>query len=296
MNKKTNKRARTNRHPSFTTSSVVVTGNRINLHNNNNDNIAVNHPGQPMSSAPSFKIAKGGIKHQLNGYLAVNETTVVPLSATSHQMTPINNPLVPNPMSSSLDPLSIAKSAVGKGVTHQYQSVTNTQSTTNSTNGNNGGGASGGVGINTNLISGIPTDSSNKFTFLDPPQLGMGIESCLSELQTNFRNSLNEANAKNDDCNDPNNSNMNNDMNNNSNANNSFNTNNQNHNQLSMTRDSSLVDLAIIPSLSSTQFTNYSLNNNTTINDKSLESEYGMTFIDFPTGGIDPASLPPPED
>lgn len=198
-------------------------------------------------------------------------------------MTPINNPLVPDPMSSSLDPASLAKSAVGKGITHQYQSSI-PQSTTKSTSS----GGVGGIGIGTNLISGIPTDSSNKFTFLDPSQLGMGIESCLSELQTNFRNSLNEANAKSDGCNDPNNNN---------NLNNSNNNNSQNQNLSSMTRDSSLVNLAIIPSLNSTQsFTHsYTYNNNTTLNDNSLESEYGMTFIDFPTGGIDPSTLPPPE-
>jgi hypothetical protein len=254
----------------------------------------------------SITIAKGaGVKHQLNGYLQGSGTSTGTMSTattsgsskygmsnnrvispSSSQITPINNPLVPDPMT-SLDPLSIAKSAVGKGVTHQYHSslppqTTSAPSNTNTNTTSSTNNANNGVSISNSLINGIPTDSSNRFTFLDPSQLGMGIESCLSELQNNFRNSLNEANKSG------------NDMNGN-------NGNDQSANSLqvlnSMQRESSLVDLAIIPSLSSilppstTQSTN-----NIASNNKSLESEYGMTFIDFPTGGIDPSTLPPPEN
>jgi hypothetical protein len=76
-----------------------------------------------------------------------------------------------------------------------------------------------------------------------------------------------------------------------------------------MQRESSLVDLAIIPSLSSilppsvgnaengSESNNLSLTPTMTMNNKiSLEADYGMTFIDFPTGGIDPSTLPPPEN
>jgi hypothetical protein len=231
------------------------------------------HPHEALSSSTSFTIAKGsGVKHKLNGYLAGAKTSITPnynmSSSTTSQISSINNPLVPDPMT-SLDPLSIAKSAVGKGVTHQYHSASTSQQNT-----------SNGMGASNNIISGIPTDSSNKFTFLDPSQLGMGIESCLSELQNNFRNSLNEANAK--------------AGNNNMNSNNQ--TTNQSHLQCSMQRESSLVDLAIIPSLSSilpaSQTTTIPATNNVSMN-KSLESDYGMTFIDFP---LDPSTLPPPED
>ncbi len=270
------------------------------------------------------------MKHQLNGYLAGNSSSnsaatttalnyntngsILSSTASSSQITKINNPLVPDPMT-SLDPLSIAKSAVGKGVTHQYSSssgnnnlktVSNT-STTGATSSTNSG-----IGIGQSIISGIPTDSCNKLTFLEPSQLGMGLESCLSELQTNFQNSLNEANANNyssDGTNNMNNGNnnissSNNNFNNNNNGNIAMNNNNNNNNmssqftntqhqpQPTMQRESSLVDLAIIPSLSSTfpqSAGNMSLDNNLTSNSKSLENDYGMTFIDFPIAGLPPA-------
>ncbi len=106
----------------------------------------------------------------------------------------------------------------------------------------------------------------------------MGIESCLSELKNNFRNSLNEAvkadGGKNID--------------NPENCSSSF------FPQFSsLTRESSLVDLAIIPSLHTTQSqANFF---SSAMNDKTSESEYGMTFIDFPEG-VDPDSMPPCDD
>ncbi len=171
----------------------------------------------------------------------------------------------------SLDPVSIAKAAVGKGVTHQYQSGNTLNSTKQNTSRN-------GIGISNSVMSGIPTDSSNKFTFLDPSQLGMGIESSLSELHTNFRNSLNEANAEEAGNNDFNNS--------------QDNPNNQINHQCTLHRESSLVDLAIIPSLNSTLPQAQSLNMYSGFNNKN-ESDYGMTFIDFP---MDNVPLAPPED
>lgn len=297
------------------------------------------HPHQDsVSSSTSFKIAKGsGVKHQLNGYLAGNSNTslnnisnnsnsaatttalnynannsILPSTGTSSsQITPINNPLVPDPMT-SLDPLSIAKAAVGKGVTHQYSSsLPSTQhrhhgNVNASTNNRTGTGTSinNGIGIGQGIISGMPTDSCNKLTFLEPSQLGMGLESCLSELQTNFQNSLNEANANNNSntnninssntniTNGSNNLNMNNNGAGNTGMNNNNNINGQYTNtQATMQRESSLVDLAIIPSLASTL--NQSAGNNSisldtslTSNSKSLENDYGMTFIDFPIGGL----------
>jgi hypothetical protein len=268
-NKKPSKRARTTiRHPS----------------NSYNDR----HPGAPpthsTSSPPKIKIAKGsGIKHQLNGYrsgsvsqpylldnttISSSSTTSIPTSSVSKP--PVNNPLVPDPIS-GFDPASIAKAAVGKGVTHQYH-PSNTQKST----------SINGVKVN-GINNGIPTDSSNRFTFLDPSQLGMGIENCLSELKNNFRNSLNEANAKADI------SNINNDD-----ANNIDNNSVSSYyypQYTSLTRESSLVDLAIIPSLHTSQSTSNMFLSSSNNYEKTLESEYGMTFIDFPTDGIDPSSL-----
>lgn len=191
-----------------------------------------------------------------------NDSSSVSVSTSSIHNPLINNPIVQDPIS-SLDPATIAKSAVGKGVTHQYH-----PSSSSSSN------------VSNNLINnGIPTDSSNRFTFLDPSQLGMGIESCLSELKNNFRNSLNEA-AKMDEA-----------------KNNTDNIENSSSSFFpqfsSLTRESSLVDLAIIPSLHTTQSqANFF---SSAMNDKTLESDYGMTFIDFPEG-VDPNSMPPCDD
>ena len=66
---------------------------------------------------------KSGIKHQLNNFGATS-SSLQNLNNSSSQISSINNPLVPDPMT-SLDPVSIAKAAVGKGVTHQYSSSTN---------------------------------------------------------------------------------------------------------------------------------------------------------------------------
>lgn len=231
------------------------------------------HPYEALSSSSGITIAKkSGIRHQLNNF-GNNNTSSLPNynGSSTSQISSISNPLVPDPMT-SLDPVSIAKAAVGKGVTHQYQSANNHNSN-NTTNK-----ATNNIGISNSVMSGIPTDSSNKFTFLDPSQLGMGIESCLSELQTNFRNSLNEANAQAGNTNDFNNS-----------------TNqlgNQDNNQCTMQRESSLVDLAIIPSLSSALPQAQTSNTYTGLNNKS-EADYGMTFIDFP---MDNAPLAPPEE
>jgi hypothetical protein len=196
-----------------------------------------------------------------------NDSSSVSVSTSSIHNPLINNPIVQDPIS-SLDPASIAKAAVGKGVTHQYQpSSSNASKVSNNV-------------LNNNLINnGIPTDSSNRFTFLDPSQLGMGIESCLSELKNNFRNSLNEA-AKADEA-----------KNTDSNENGSLSYFPQ---FSSLTRESSLVDLAIIPSLHTTQSQANLFSS--AMNDKTLESEYGMTFIDFPNDGVDPNSMPPCDD
>ena len=230
------------------------------------------HPYQDLASSSGITIAKkSGIRHQLNNF--GNNTSSLPnynLGSSTSQISSISNPLVPDPMT-SLDPVSIAKAAVGKGVTHQYQTVNN-QNKSNNTKNN----ATNNIGISNSVMSGIPTDSSNKFTFLDPSQLGMGIESCLSELQTNFRNSLNEANAQAGNTND---------FNNNNNM-------NQDNNQCTMQRESSLVDLAIIPSLNSALPQAQTSNTYIGLNNKN-EADYGMTFIDFP---MDDAQLAPPEE
>jgi len=253
-----NKRARTNRHNTSSSSSALK---------------SFSLPPQQQPQSTAYKVGTGlGIKHQLNGYHKQQQQQQQQQTQSSYN---VNNPLLSNDSvntimnknSNNLDPMSIAKAAVGKGVTHQSSSLVSLPTAMLS---------SGSYSI----TSGIAEDSSNNFTFLDPPQLGMGIENCLSELQTNFRNSLNETN---DGSNNNNNANNNNGGLPNSNV--QYNSYSSNGNKI-MERESSLVDLAMIPSLSSTYKHNM----------KSNEVDYAITFHDFPTGGIDPSTLPPPED
>jgi hypothetical protein len=77
----------------------------------------------------------------------------------------------------------------------------------------------------------------------------MGIEKSLSELQNNFRNSLNEHGQSTDDLS-------------------------------KLKRVSSLVDLAMIPSLNSIE--------PTPVYQMTTTSENLMSFVDFPSGEFDP--------
>lgn len=236
-----------------------------------------------------FAIGKG-IRHSLNGYLkaspAVLQTSDISMSST------LNNPLLANPTStittdqkchtiipnsSTLDPHSIAKSVVGKGIRHQFAThtyqesrvidtatVPNTTSvpcveTVDNSYTNNS--------LNTNASlqkSNVPNEEQEKtpFLFLDPQQLGMGVEDSLSELQNNFRNSLND----NRQCDQ---------------------SDNKGTAAAKMERVSSLVNLAMIPDLESVQPTPvYEMKANA-----GGETSNGMEFIDFPSNDFDLSTL-----
>ena len=172
-------------------------------------------------------ISKGGVKHALNGYLKST-----PMSITSNNLS-INNPLAIQATNTQLngndlDPLTLAQSAVGKGVQHQFLMDHAPASSKKSAE-----------------------SSSETFTFLEPSQLGMGIEKSLSELQNNFRNSMNEHGKSTDDLS-------------------------------KLKRVSSLVDLAMIPSLSMVE--------PTPVYQMTTTSENLMSFVDFPSGEFDPTS------
>jgi hypothetical protein len=166
------------------------------------------------NNSSAVKIAVGkGVRHQLNGYLRNNGATPTPILSGSGDCVDTN-------------PSSLAKSVVGKGVAHHFtlQSGASTVSSESSASG----------AITTKSLDGFRDQGTgNKFTFLDPSQLGMGIDSVdnnLSELQNNYHSSLNASNDQRGGV--------------------------QSNNALTpsgnpLKRESSLVALAMIPSLSS---------------------------------------------
>jgi len=205
-----------------------------------------------VSVGPVAKIAVGkGVKHRLNGYLKntpeVNTRGPVPSR---------------NQLEISVDPQVIAKAAVGKGISHQF-SVHNHSSPLSVLNRTS-------TNVTKPVISGTdPTskyqgNSSNNFTFLDPSQLGMDIESSLSELQNNYQNSLNESVS----CTD---------------------YNDDYFSKSGLRRESSLVALAMIPSLGSIEPTSVSemqrgvdsIDAHNSVDDTDDEKNM-INFIDFP--------------
>jgi len=197
------------------------------------------------NTGPAAKIAVGkGVRHQLNGYLRH------PSAPQSMDGTGGYDQVQQN----STDPSSIAKSAVGKGIAHHHTfsnpgAAEMSKSTANAIRGNNLDG-----------FKQHRTDGNN-FTFLDPSQLGMGIDNSLSELQSNYQSSLNDSDQANGTANGS-----------------------GNHNRSSLRRDSSLVALAMIPSLQSIEPTPVS--ELEAIDDKAM-----MTFIDFPNTGYEQLGL-----
>lgn len=165
------------------------------------------------NNSSAVKIAVGkGVRHQLNGYLRNNGAAPTPILTGSGDCVDAN-------------PSSLAKSVVGKGVAHQFnlQSGASIVSSESSASG----------AITTKSLDGFRDQGTgNKFTFLDPSQLGMGIDSVdnsLSELQNNYHSSLNASNDQRGGA--------------------------QSNNALTpsgnpLKRESSLVALAMIPSLS----------------------------------------------
>ncbi len=210
-------------------------------------------------SGAAAKIAVGkGVRHQLNGYLrnSAPSNTAAPSKVGS---------------SSNTDPSSIAKSVVGKGVAHHYamQSAPSVVSSQSSLAHN----------LSSSNLDGFRDQGTgNNFTFLDPPQLGMGvdyIENNLSELQNNYQSSLNACSNTGAESGGV-----------------------QSQASLEPTgkplhRDSSLVALAMIPSLSSVDLAATVQipaptavgQNDTSGNIKTENDDKGngvMTFIDFP--------------
>lgn len=218
----------------------------------------------------------------------------------------LNNPLLPNPISTTmttcttqpsflkpnnppcpLDPHTIAQSVVGKGIGHQSiaQSVVGKgvrhQFATHPFQRRQGMPApimsattlpplDTPAISTTNLAQDIGTTHQKQnhpnFLFLDPQQLGMGVEDSLSELQNNFRNSLN-------------------DMNEDGKIQAGHNDNNGTTGG-KMERVSSLVNLAMIPDLNSIEPTPvYEMRPPV---EDSLNS---MVFIDFPSGDLEPSNL-----
>lgn len=201
---------------------------------------------------PSAKIAVGkGVKHQLNGFLKSPSTSSTQCQTSSSKT--VNNPLLnevanqqtEGESSTSYNPHTIALSAVGKGVCHQfpYPAQLPTFPSDSASKSNNPS------------VKVKKESTTSTFTFLDPAQLGMGIESSLSELKNNFRNSLNDA-EKSD----------------------------QTENILK--RESSLVNLAMIPEACPTVNDEPSKS----VSHKSPSPSNNLfTFIDFPCE-LDPSS------
>jgi len=209
------------------------------------------------NNSSAIKIAVGkGVRHQLNGYLRNNGATPTPILSGGDFV--------------DTNPSSLARSVVGKGVAHQFtlQSGASTVSSESSASG----------GITTKSLDGFRDQGTgNKFTFLDPSQLGMGIDSVdnnLSELQNNYHSSLNASNDQRGGA--------------------------HSNNALTplgnpMKRESSLVALAMIPSLSSFESVsmeslqssiNVQIDSNShrdvTNNVSNEDKGDMMSFIDFP--------------
>jgi hypothetical protein len=149
------------------------------------------------------KVVTGkGIKHDLNGYLKNPAGAGAP-SNNSH--------------------LAIARSVVGKGIRHGYSSIVSSI----------GKSSAKAVTVATTEETATPS-----FTFQEPDQLGMDMQSSLSELSTNFKNSLRDGQ--------------------------------QGFGMLS--RDSSLVDLAMLDSVEPTPVSEM----------KGTSDQHFMPFVDFP--------------
>ena len=195
---------------------------------------------------PHFKLAVGkGIKHKLNGYLKPNSATPSPTTSSSNLSLTTGPPNV-----LSLNQNSLAKSVVGRGVTHQY--VQNTTipppGTINIQNPPPPALASAPAVPTSSTTTTTTTGPISSFTFLDPHQLGMGITDCLSELQKNYANSLGNTTTENN-CQNNNNNTINGSKQHQHVSNGKTQTQNDTTSQTPLSRISSLVDLAMIPTI-----------------------------------------------
>jgi hypothetical protein len=148
----------------------------------------------------------------------------------------------------------IAKIAVGKGVRHGLNGYLRV-SASGTIQNKDLTGQQGWQKSSSNAIT-ISTHSSNQslntegeFTFLDPPQLGMGLDNNLADSESCVHNINNSSVSFNET------------------------------DHLGMNRESSLVALAMIPSLSSFDHLQGE--------DQSEEKEYSHTLTDFPDLGYD---------
>ncbi len=217
--------------------------------------------GDDTGAAAKIAVGKG-VRHQLNGYLRNSASTsaAVPCKVGSSSLNERG----------STDPSSIAKSVVGKGVAHHFAMQTAPSAVSSQT--------SSACNLSSSNLDGFRDQGTgNNFTFLDPPQLGMGvdyIENNLSELQNNYQSSLNACSSAGVESGGV-----------------------QSQSSLEPTgkplhRDSSLVALAMIPSLSSVDLTAAAQmpaptavgqSDNDGSNAENDEKGPGMmTFIDFP--------------
>jgi len=195
-----------------------------------------------VETNPHFKVAVGkGIRHKLNGYLKSSMGNSSPSVSPSVSLEDISS-------SAKVKPDDLAKTAVGRGIKHQFG--TNNPTTPN---------------IPTIPETNYNAPENTTFTFLDPHQLGMGPTHSLSELKSNFHNSFDGASTTH-------------------NANilktNIFcsqsNTNQQPVNSTNhgmMSRSSSLVDLAMIPSIPGAESDKFS-----------HDTQNMIDFLDFPQG------------
>ena len=212
------------------------------------------------------KIAIGkGVKHQLNGYLKSPASTVqTPSSHTinSDKSIVAKTETQSNIIGSGRDHLALAQSAVGKGVRHQFSTDTPQQGVLSAgTPGADPGSKRCNEASNVNSSA-----SASQFTFLEPSQLGMDIGESLSELQNNFQNSLNERCESEEQ------------MNVGKNLDKGINS-----TVCNLRRDSSLVELAMIPPI-------YSVDPTPVTEMTSVPSRSAMTFIDFPSSDLDPSN------
>lgn len=207
-----------------------------------------------LSVGPVATIASGkGVKHQLNGFLRPPVTG----SNVSTQYSSSAITVAESKPYTSLDPSALAKAAVGKGVVHHFAMNQNasTQDTGSSTSANSGGMKRS---ISTALDGFKKISNGPGFTFLDPQQLGMdiddndndGIGSSTNPYGISMNSSSGHTGKK-----------------------------------KRIQRESSLVALAMIPSLGSVEPTPISelqtSSDKTEKNKKPSQSEV-MSFIDFP--------------
>eukprot|EP00979_Chaetoceros_neogracilis_P014240 scaffold4487_cov273-Chaetoceros_neogracile.AAC.46 len=223
-----------------------------------------------VNTGPCAKIAVGkGVRHQLNNY---HRDAPINSHTGGHNMAaPIPSSSAGNTVPSSIAPSALAKIAVGKGVAHHFSmpsSIGSSHCSSNSLSHN----------LDTSILQDPETGMGDNFTFLDPSDLGMGVENSLSALQANYQNSLNEV--------------MPNGINPSGGVSRSV-LNNARKSQLS--RNSSLVALAMIPSLETIggvselegeeiglrcEDDDYKINATADID--GVDDKGEMSFIDFP--------------